>query len=80
MELRDELARGRQLKGLLAEKEQDVNILLEELEEKEAVIGSKDVEIKGLQSTIDQNSDMEMMVEELTNNVLEREEEVERLK
>lgn len=38
---------------LLAEKDQDVNLLLEELEEKETLINEKNEEIKGLQSAID---------------------------
>ena len=65
---------------MLAEKEQDVNLLLEELEEKEKQLAEKDIEVKGLHENIDQNSDLELMVEELTNNILEKEEEVEQLK
>lgn len=41
MELRDELERAKGLRVQLAEKDQDVNLLLEELEEKETQIGEK---------------------------------------
>lgn len=38
---------------MLAEKEQDVNLLLEELEEKEKQLAEKDIEVKGLHENID---------------------------
>ena len=46
---------------------------MDELDEKEAELEAKNEEIKTLQTTIDQNSDMDLMVEELTNTILERE-------
>ncbi len=80
IELRDELERAKMLKVQLAEKDQDVNLLLEELEEKETQLAEKSGEVETLQQTIDQNSDLDLMVEELTNTILEREDEIEKLK
>ena len=53
IELRDELERAKGLKVALAEKEQDVNLLMDELDEKEAELEAKNEEIKTLQTTID---------------------------
>ena len=41
------------MKVALAEKEQDVNVLMDELDEKEAELEAKNEEIKTLQTTID---------------------------
>ena len=53
IEVKDELKRVQGLKAMLAEKEQDVNLLLEELEEKEKQLAEKDIEVKGLHENID---------------------------
>ena len=79
VELRAELERAKPLRAQLMEKEQDVTILLEELEEKETQFAEKEAELGALQERLDGQGDLDLMVEELTTTVLEREDEIERL-
>lgn len=80
VELRSEVEKARSMRTTLEEKETDVNLLLEELEEKEVLVAKKEAEIHTLQEAMEQRSDLELMVEELTNNVLEREDQVDELR